>query len=143
MKSSTLAKTTEIIAALFILLFVYTATNKLLLHNTFLISLEKSPLIGFASDILSWLIPSVEILISLMLLIPRFRKVGLLASFILMTSFTIYIAYMLITSPYLPCSCGGVINKLSWEGHLWLNIFLMLLAAAPLYLQKRLKFLFE
>jgi hypothetical protein len=143
MKPSTLARTTEIIAALFILLFVYTATSKLLSHDAFVVTLKKSPLIGFASLFLSWTVPLLEIFISVLLLIPKFRRKGLMASFFLMALFTIYILYMLLSSSHLPCSCGGVISKLSWKEHLWLNVLLTVLAALPLYLQQRLKFLFE
>jgi len=143
MKPSTLTRTTEIIAAIFILLYVYTATSKLLSHNAFVVTIKNSPLIGFAGSLLSWTIPLIEISISVLLLIPKFRTEGLLASFILMTLFTIYIAYMLLTSSHLPCSCGGVISKLSWKAHLWLNVLFTVLAAVPLYLQQRLKFLLQ
>lgn len=143
MKPSVISKTIEIIASLFILLFVYTATSKLLAHDTFIISLKKSPLIGFAGNFLSWAVPITEILISKFLFLPSFRRAGLMASFILMSAFTLYIAYMLLTSSHLPCSCGGVITRLSWKGHLWLNVFLTILAASGFFLSKRLKFLFE
>ena len=143
MKPSALAKTTEIISALFILLFVYTATSKLLSHQAFVINLEKSPLIGFASGLLSWAVPIIEIVISVLLFVPRFRKTGLVSSFGLMTVFTVYIAYMLTTSSHLPCSCGGVISKLTWQQHLWLNVFLTLLAATAMYLNIRQKFLLQ
>ena len=143
MKPSALAKTTEIISAVFILLFVYTATSKLLSHHAFVINLEKSPLIGLASGLLSWAVPIIEIVISVLLFVPRFRKTGLVSSFGLMTVFTVYIAYMLTTSSHLPCSCGGVISKLTWQQHLWLNVFLTLLAATAMYLNIRLKFLLQ
>jgi len=143
MKPAALSKTVEVISALFILLFVYVATDKLLSHASFVINLKKSPLIGFASRFLSWAVPAIELLISAMLFIPRFRRVGLMAAFFLMTVFTAYIAYMLISSSHLPCSCGGIITRLSWKQHLWLNLALTLLAATGLFLNKRLNFLFE
>jgi len=143
MKPATLSKAIEIIAAIFILLFVYTATSKLLSHQTFVINLKKSPLIGFASGFLSWAVPVIEITISILLFVPPLRKTGLVSSFGLMTLFTVYIAYMLMTSSRLPCSCGGVISKLSWQQHLWLNVFLTLLAATAMYLSKRQKFLLQ
>jgi hypothetical protein len=143
MKPSVISKIIEIIASVFILLFVYTATSKLIAHDTFLISLKKSPVISFASSFISWVIPLIEILISVFLLVPSFRKIGLMASLFLMTAFTIYIAYMLLTSSQLPCSCGGVIAMLSWKEHLWLNIFLTMLAATGIFINKRPKFLFE
>lgn len=143
MKPSALSRITEIIAALFILLFVYTATSKLFSHQAFVVTLNRSPLIAFAGNFLSWAIPAIEILIATLLFVPRFRRTGLIASFILMTMFTIYIAYMLATSSHLPCSCGGVISKLSWPQHLWLNVLLVTLAATALFLNNRLKFLLQ
>lgn len=143
MKPTALSKIIEIIAAVFILLFVYTATSKLLSHQTFLINLKKSPLIGFASSFLGWTIPVTEIIIAVLLFVPRYRRTGLLFSFGLMTVFTLYIAYMLMTSSHLPCSCGGVISKLTWQQHLWLNVFLTLIAATAIYLNNRLKFLLQ
>ena len=143
MKPSALAKTTEIISALFILLFVYTATSKLMTHRLFTITLAESPLLNFASGFIGWAIPLIEILISMMLFVPSFRRGGLVASLILMIVFTIYIVYMLMTASHLPCSCGGIINKLSWKQHLWLNVFLAALAATGLYLSNRLKSLLQ
>lgn len=143
MKPSAFSKAIEIVAALFILLFVYTATSKLLAHQAFVISLKKSSLLGFASGFLSWTVPVIEIWVSVLLFVPRFRKAGLLSSFGLMATFTVYIAYMLLASSHLPCSCGGVISKLTWRQHLWLNVFLTLLAATAVYLNNRLKFLLQ
>ena len=33
---------------------------------------------------------------------------------------------ILIYSPYVPCSCGGIVSALSWTQHLILNIGLTL-----------------
>lgn len=143
MKPVALSKTIEIIAALFILLFVYTATSKFLSHRIFVITLSESPLLSFASGFIAWAIPALEILISVVLFMPSHRRAGLIASLILMIVFTIYIAYMLMTSSNLPCSCGGIVSKLSWRQHLWLNVFLAALAATGLYFSNRLKFLLQ
>jgi hypothetical protein len=143
MKPTVLSKAIEIIAALFILLFVYTATSKLLSHQTFVISLHKSPLLSFASGFLAWAVPVIEIAISVLLFVPRLRRTGLVSAFGLMTLFTAYIAFMLMTSSHLPCSCGGIISKLSWQQHLWLNVFLTALAATSICLNNRLKFLLQ
>lgn len=133
----------EIIAALFILVFVYTAMSKLFTLHTFTITLKNSPLIAFAGGALSWFVPAVELAISALLFFPATRKTGLMATLSLMTTFTLYIAYMLFTSAQLPCSCGGIISTLSWEQHLWINVFLTTLAAAAVFLNKRLNFLLQ
>jgi hypothetical protein len=59
----------------------------------------------------------------------------------LMTSFTIY-SIMIIAHffPYVPCSCGGVIRKLTWPQHLALNLFYVALSVLGLVLQRRKSF---
>jgi hypothetical protein len=51
----------DIISALFILLFVYTALTKLIEHESFKAVLGQSPLIGIKANILSWLLPISEL----------------------------------------------------------------------------------
>ena len=99
----------EIISSLFILLFVYTALSKFRELASFKAVLKRSPLIGDMNIAVAWAIPLAELMIALMLLMPRTRKLGLYGSFVLMTLFTIYLGYMLAFTPDLPCSCGGVI----------------------------------
>ncbi len=125
----------DIISSVFILLFVYTAINKFVQIGTFRWNISQSPLIASKADIVAWTIPSVEVLISIMLFMPKTRKWGLYGSLILMLLFTIYVGYMILFATHLPCSCGGVINKLTWNQHLWLNVFLTSLAAMGIWLQ--------
>jgi hypothetical protein len=126
----------DIISSLFILLFIYTAFNKFMGFERFRSVLHGSPLIKSQSDLVAWLIPSVEIIISALLFFPRSRRIGLLASLILMIIFTSYITYMLIFSNHIPCSCGGVIEKMTWNQHLIFNICFILLAGFALWLNK-------
>lgn len=119
---------TEIFSVLLIFLFVYAATSKLIAHNTFLYTLKKSMLLAPYSGIISWMIPFAELTISILLFIPRFRKLGLLYSGILLCIFTIYIAYMLLLSPHLPCSCGGILKEMTWRQHLVFNVCFTALA---------------
>ena len=128
----------EITSALFILLFVYTAINKILEFSSFQETLKESPLMSVMYIPVSWGVPIVELLITVLLFLPRFRKYGLYASFFLMALFTVYIGYMLIYTPKLPCSCGGIISSLSWKQHLVLNSTLTLLALVAIVLQKKI-----
>jgi putative oxidoreductase len=118
----------DLIAAMLIFLFVYTAINKLMDIESFRAVISKSPIIHQNANLLSWLIPSVELIISLLLLIPVFREYAFLFSSILMGIFTVYVAYMLTFIPKLPCSCGGVIQQMNWTQHLIFNIFFFLLS---------------
>jgi hypothetical protein len=119
----------QIIACLFIFLFTYTALTKLLRFEAFIHVLGRSPLLGNINRIASWTIPVMKLGVSMFLLLPRTKKLGIYSAFILMSLFTLYVGYMLLFIPELPCSCGGVIQQLSWKEHLWLNIILTAFAA--------------
>lgn len=122
--------------ALLILLFTYTGLSKLIDRNSFQLVMSKSPVIGKYAAALSWSIPLIELSIIFLLLIPATKKIGLWASLILMSIFTIYIAYILLFSPRLPCSCGGVIQQLSWKNHLLFNTIFIILPALSIKLYK-------
>ncbi|MEP7374700.1 MAG: MauE/DoxX family redox-associated membrane protein [Chitinophagaceae bacterium] len=128
-------KVIEIIAALFVLLFVYTALSKLSDLNKFKWSLLGSP-VKVYTNIIAWSVPIVELIISILLFIPKSRKLGLYFTFILMSIFTSYIIYMLAFVSNLPCSCGGVIELMSWKQHLFFNSFLILLSILGIMLYK-------
>jgi len=98
-----------------------------------------SPLLKDYMEIVALLIPAVEIVIAGMLLYHRTRRLGLYASFMLMLLFTAYIIIILNYASYVPCSCGGIINKLGWEGHLWFNSLFTVLAGVSYYLYPRSK----
>lgn len=123
---------TDILSALFILLFVYTAITKLVERESFNTVLHQSPLIGTASSTLSFLLPTIELITALLLFIPSVRMWGFASSFFLMVIFTFYITYMILFTPNLPCSCGGVIAYMTWKEHLVFNIFFITLAAIGL-----------
>lgn len=127
----------DVIVFLLSILFLYAAFTKLLEYDLFKAQIGKSPLITQYAGLFSWLVPAVEILISIMLFIPRFRLIGLYASFSLMFAFTAYIAFILTFSPYVPCSCGGILNSLGWTEHLIFNIVFTLLAVVGIVLQTR------
>lgn len=129
----------EIISALLIFLFVYTAVSKLMDHDQFLYTLSKSPLIKSFKTPIAWFVPVSELAISLLLLMPKWRQLGLIASAFLISVFTLYIGYMLIFVPNLPCSCGGIIQQLSWKEHLLFNVGVLILALTGFVLLKRSK----
>ena len=137
MKDSQKSLLIEVISASFIFLFSYTAIHKFFAHETFKTVLLQSPLISHMAEFLMVFVPSAEIFVALLLFFPLTRAVGLYGSFALMSLFTIYIIYMLISASHLPCSCGGAIEKLSWRGHLLLNAFLTGLSIYAIRLSKK------
>jgi hypothetical protein len=124
----------DITAALLILLFAYTGISKLSEQRIFEYVISKSPLIGTWAPGLSWTIPIVELLTVILLFFPYTKLAGLWASLGLMLLFTGYIAYMLVFSSKLPCSCGGVLKKLTWIQHLEFNVLFTLLSGISIRL---------
>lgn len=117
----------ESISSLLILLFIYAAVNKFSDFELFKNQLSKSPFITSFSIFVAWSIPLVEIIISLLLAFKNTRLIGLFASFFLMSLFTAYLIIMLNVSYHIPCSCGGVLQRLSWTDHIVFNsVFVMM-----------------
>jgi uncharacterized membrane protein YphA (DoxX/SURF4 family) len=119
----------EVICMLYILLFVYAATSKLFDFENFQVQLGQSPLLSAFTDWISIVVPVIEYVICILILIPKFRLIGLFAAYGLMAMFTIYIFIILHYTSFVPCSCGGVLEKLNWNQHLIFNIFFVVLAA--------------
>lgn len=117
----------DIICYLFVLLFLYAATSKLIEYDKFQLQISKSPIITDYAHILVWMVPALEIIISIMLLVERTKMLGLYAAFGLMLMFTVYIYAILNYSDSIPCSCGGVLQKMTWDQHLIFNIIFVIL----------------
>ena len=119
MKKNTIV---ELISALLLFLFTYTALSKLLDFEKFKYQVSQSPFITNISWLVIWSIPLAELIISIFLLFKRTRLAGLYLSFFLMLLFTGYVFIMLRYSSYLPCSCGGVLSIMSWKQHFIFNL---------------------
>jgi hypothetical protein len=127
-------------SCLLVLLFVYAAASKLMDFPKFRTELGKSPLLTSFANLVAWTIPLLELTIALLLSFARTRLLGLYASFTLMVLFTAYIFYILRFSPYVPCSCGGVLQKLNWTTHLYFNIFFILISALGVLIHRPVSF---
>jgi uncharacterized membrane protein YphA (DoxX/SURF4 family) len=128
-----------VVSILLILLFTYAGVSKLMEFHTFTRQLSSSLLLKPIAGILTWLIPSIEFYTVILLLIPEWRKSGLAMSVLLMSLFTLYISVMLIFFDKLPCSCGGVFEKMTWRQHLVFNIAFTVAAAVAYRLHKHEK----
>ncbi|CAM3578398.1 MauE/DoxX family redox-associated membrane protein [Flavobacterium psychrophilum] len=127
----------ETICLLYILLFVYAAVSKLLDFENFQVQLGQSPLLSPYAPIVVYSIPLIEILISLFLMVPKYRFIGLLSAFGLMLMFSVYIVIILNYSSFIPCSCGGILSEMSWTEHLVFNISFVVLALIGIVLQNK------
>lgn len=127
----------ETICLLFVLLFIYASASKLMDFQHFRIELGQSPLLSAFADQFSVVVPVLEIIICVLLLIPRFKSAGLFAAYGLMVMFTAYIFIILHYTSFVPCSCGGVLEKMSWNAHLAFNIFFIFLGVVAILLGEK------
>lgn len=123
-----------------IFLFLYTGYSKFADHERFYKGLSRLPLIGPIADVVSWLIPVTEIIIAVLLMIPRTIKLGLYSFTTLMIIFTGYIASLMFLGSKLPCICGGVIETLNWTQHAWFNLVFIILGITAILIIKTNKY---
>lgn len=119
-----------VVCYLYILLFIYAAVSKLLEFEDFRIQLAQSPLLSAYAGIIAPSVIAAELLLSMLLCFKATRLSGLYCSFFMMIAFTVYIYIILNYSDFVPCSCGGIIEKLSWTQHMVFNIAFALMALA-------------
>ncbi|WP_214228468.1 MauE/DoxX family redox-associated membrane protein [Pedobacter sp. B4-66] len=117
-----------IISGLFVLLFLYAAASKLIEYDRFQLQISKSPIITDFASVLVWMVPLMEIVISIMLLVNRTVLPGLYAALGLMCVFTIYIIGILNFAENIPCSCAGVFEWMDWRAHLVFNMVFIVIA---------------
>ncbi len=120
----------DLINAILIFIYLYSFIDKLKNFQEFVSNLSKSPYLNTINSLfLAVVVLFFEIFIPILLLFDKSKELGYLLSFLMIFSFTGYIVIMMVYSPYLPCSCGGFIESLSWEGHLFLNLFILFISA--------------
>lgn len=125
----------EFTCLLYIILFVYAAVSKLLDFENFQAQLGQSPLLSPFADFVSYSVIIIELIIAVLLSIPKLRYFALWGAVALMSMFTSYIVIILHFSYFVPCSCGGILEKLGWTEHLIFNVVFVVLAIVAILLQ--------
>jgi uncharacterized membrane protein YphA (DoxX/SURF4 family) len=125
----------ELISILFIILFVYAAVSKWIDFDKFKVQLSQSPIINPFATLVIWLVPIVELILAILLIVPKWQNLGLYGSFSLMVAFSAYIVAITHFSEYIPCSCGGILEHMSWNTHLLFNMGFVMLASAAILIK--------
>lgn len=113
----------EVSAWILAFVFAYTAIAKVYDWQATKLAMYNQVIPDWSKDLLLYSIPLIELFVAFMLLIPRRRNIGFLASLTLMLLFTGYVAWVWFgLAGRVPCSCGGVISSLTWGQHLLLNL---------------------
>jgi putative oxidoreductase len=125
----------QIIINCLIILWVYTACSKLIAFGEFSRQMALQPFGRIFNQLLVYFLPAIEFLVAVLLVMRKTRLIGLFVSCLLMFAFTFYIS-LVLTGYYtkMPCSCGGVIESLSWKDHLLFNLFFLLINLVAFYL---------
>lgn len=127
---------TEVISYFFILLFMYAGVNKLLDFENFQVQIAQSPLLSSYAGIVSYLVIIIELIIVAILLFPKTKLIGLYASLGIMSAFTMYIYLILEYSEFVPCSCGGILENMSWRTHLIFNAICVIILMIAIFLSQ-------
>ena len=125
------------------LLFIYAATSKVIDFENFQVQIGQSPMLSAFASYLAYAVPLVELGISILLINSRWRTMGLVLSFSLMVMFTAYIYIILNYSSFVPCSCGGLLEELSWNQHIIFNLVFVALTAIGIYCTESVSVLFK
>lgn len=105
------------------LLFMYAGISKLLDFNNFIVQLDSSPLIPDSLTlIVARGLPILEILIAIGLCFDATRKLCSYLTFAVMLGFTVYLVVLIMFFENVPCSCGGILGKMSYPVHIIFNI---------------------
>jgi uncharacterized membrane protein YphA (DoxX/SURF4 family) len=126
--------TFHVLCLLYMLLFTYAAMSKLLDFENFKVQLGQSPLLSAFALFVAWTIPLLELTIVVFFLIDQLRQFALYLSFGLMAMFSIYIFIILNYSSFVPCSCGGILEKMGWKQHLVFNLVFLIFAAVAIFI---------
>lgn len=121
----------------FVLLFCYAAFSKILDFENFQVQIGQSPLLSAYAGFISYATITLELIVGLLLIFERTRLWGLYSSTALMTSFTVYIIIILNFSEFVPCSCGGILEKLGWTEHLIFNLICVILGVVSVLFSKK------
>ncbi|MGK6342530.1 MauE/DoxX family redox-associated membrane protein [Chryseobacterium sp. DT-3] len=128
---------TNPVAYFIAILFAYAAMSKLIDFENFQVQLAQSPLLSAYAGFISFSVIIVELLLAILLCLPKTQIGALYGSLGLMSAFTIYIYLILNYSDFVPCSCGGILEQLGWTEHLIFNIVVVLLAFTAILVRER------
>ena len=108
----------------YVFMYMYTGWAKFMNMATFIKGNSKIPHLGQYAALIGYSIPSLEIVLAILLVIPVYwvKRSALWASTLLMGVFTIYLSLMVKFVEKKLCHCGGVIESMGWKTHIVFNI---------------------
>lgn len=124
---------------LLILLWSYAVFVKLADLTLFQRQMHQQPFRRGVTLMLIFAVPILEAAAAILLILNK-RKWGLWISILLLLAFTGYVILVLADFfPNTPCSCGGLISKMTWKTHLWFNVFFLVFNVYCLFFEHKRK----
>jgi hypothetical protein len=98
----------------------------------------QSPLLSAAPEFWAISVPVAEVILSGLLLFKRFRSFALHSCLTVMVAFCAYIVAITKFSHFIPCSCGGILEQMTWDQHLLFNFSFVSLGIIAILMHSRL-----
>lgn len=132
-------KSINFITGIIATMFFYAAVSKLSDYKSAHEAMRNQIFTNIVADILTWLIPTIELLLTVLLIYKPTRRFGIRLSIYLLTTFTIYIL-VVMTKAFgrIPCSCGGIISQLGYKWHILFNLFFLIAGWIGLNILKKI-----
>lgn len=117
-----------IIRIVLIMLFVYAGLSKIIDVEHFQEQLFQSPIIpASVVPMISYLLPTGEIVLSILLSLDKFLKPALILSFAVMLFFSFYLIGLVSFFTNVPCACGGILGNMGYPAHIIFNVVMAIL----------------
>jgi putative oxidoreductase len=123
--------------SILVILFAYSGMVKYADYNGFTSAMYNQPFSQSLTQLLIYTLPVTELITAALLVFNRTRLAGIILALLQMIVFTVY-TIMVLLNYYdaVPCPCGGFIQDLSWQQHLFLNVSLSCLCLIALALHR-------
>jgi len=115
-------------------LFAYAMVSKAIDLDKFRTQIGQSVLLSNFVGFVIWFVLMSELIVIALLWVKSCRIIGLYLSYFLMILFSAYIFCVSRFSKDVPCSCGGVLENMSWDNHLIFNLSITLLIVIGIFL---------
>jgi len=126
------------IAFLIIMLWIYAAISKLISFEEFRGQMHNQSFPYWVADAAIYVVPAIELIAAGLLAFKGESVACWLVSLVLMCSFTVYIVLVLLHYwQRVPCSCGGILQHMTWKQHLVFNLTFLALITIGLILKRK------
>ena len=136
--------TLDVLIATLAAFFAYIATVKIGKFEEFRLAIGAQPLAHSLKAILVYAVPASLIIPVLLLIIPKYRVIGLLTAIGVLLTFCGYIILIQLNFyGMIPCSCAGISHAWSWMQQLYFNLLLISVCTVSLLLIRNINNLNE